>query len=63
MNDFTSHEIEKIRCELCNKGRGPANDELMNIVMSKPNTFVDLLVSLKVNHNEALLGNLWTHTE
>lgn len=63
MKHFTPHEQDKIRCELRNKGQGPANDELLNVVRTKPNTFADLLVSLRCNHNEAFFKELWSYVE
>lgn len=61
MKSFTVNEEDKIKCELKNEGKGPANDKLLDVVRSKPNSLVDLLFSLKINCNEELFEELRYH--
>ena len=60
---FTPHEEETVRCKLANGGRGPANDELINIVRMKPDTSIGLLASMKANQNHQLFDLLWNYIQ
>lgn len=58
---FTPGETQKVKCKLQNDGAGPANDELLNFVRTKPNSFVALLASMEENRNYILLDNVWKY--
>ena len=51
---FTDSERDKVSCISSNKGREPANDEILSIVATKPKSFIILAASLKVNRNDQL---------
>ena len=60
---FTNNERDQVECKLHQNGPGQANDEILNIVRRKPNSFLTLVAAMKVTKNDVLYKQMCEYIE